>query len=101
MRETIKLVKILSNDPEIFDKSHNFKKESNVQLFETATQKMKSQENKEDTDKSIESLSNRIKFLESNEQALIGMEMTNCILKNGCYVAKNKMGTCPCELYRI
>jgi len=39
LRETIKIAKILSNDPENFDKSHNFKKENRVNISETATQK--------------------------------------------------------------
>jgi hypothetical protein len=100
MREPIKLVKILSNDPENFDKLHNSNKEDTVKLLEITTEKMRGIENKEDTVNLLEALIQRIKFLESKEQTIMGVEKNNCILANSCHAAKNKMGTCPCELCR-
>jgi hypothetical protein len=100
MREPIKLVKILSNDPENFDKLHKSNKEDTMKLLEITTEKMKGLENKEDTMKLLEALIQRIKFLESKEHTSMDMKKSNCLLSNSCHAAKNNMGTCPCELCR-
>ena len=42
-----------------------------------------------------------IKVLEAfSKEIELENKDVDCNLKNSCYIAKNKMGQCPCELYR-
>ena len=71
-----------------------------MSLLEIVTDKMKALEDKEDTVKLLEALSQRTKFLENEEHNISDIEKNNCIYENICYTAKNKNSPCPCELYR-
>ena len=57
-------------------------------------------DNETETLKLLEALSEKIKLLEKMEAPPKITEKSNCDFKHSCYVAKSKMGPCPCELYR-
>lgn len=48
----------------------------------------------------LEALSEKIKILENIETTSNETKINDCNFKDDCYVAKSKMGSCPCELYR-
>ncbi len=50
--------------------------------------------------KILDSLSEQIRLLENKEATTDLTEEFDCDFKDTCYVAKSKMGPCPCELYR-
>jgi hypothetical protein len=48
----------------------------------------------------LEAMSEKLKLLENNKAALSIRKEDDCYFKDDCYIAKSKMGSCPCELYR-
>ena len=49
--------------------------------------------------KILDALSEKLKLLE-NRGAPNVKEEDNCSFKHTCYIAKTKLGLCPCELYK-
>ena len=81
MREGFKPDKNLTNKPDNLLDEYSFDKEAEMS-------------------KILDALSEKIKLLENKEAALNVKENDNCNFYHTCYVAKTKMGSCPCELYR-
>jgi hypothetical protein len=81
MSESFKIDKNLTNKLDNLDDDLNFDRETKVL-------------------KLLEALSEKIKLLENKGNTSNVTKKDNCDFKHTCYVAKSKMGPCPCELYR-
>ena len=69
----------MSSDPENFDKLNDSYKVDSAKFFGIVA-KLNAQENEEDSVKNFETLSKRIKILESKEQIFADLKTNNCFL---------------------